>query len=605
MIGESTEAERGESTESGGADSLPPSCQSAARSWPAVLSLSFALLLGATGTAKAQPASTVAPKPDAPSVGARPSVTVSLADPSPVIGVTGETLLRIEVTDAPETPMAIPRVLCSVGQVEDLGREGPTTFTGRYILPASRYPQPAILVAEFVSHAQSLRGMTSIRLRAATTRSLHTDPGAQVTLRVGERSFGPQTAQADGMVHIPVVVSPGVQFSTARSVNQYGKATEQILDWHVPYAQRVLVAAPSVLVAGTMAEVAVYAVDPSGRPASGSDLILRTNDAKIQPLGSKLPGEARFLVRAPAILREKSLRLEAQLKGQSTTRVAARIALVPAPAAGLTLEPEASHLGRGASLRVFLGAADAFGNPVDAGRADVLVDGKIAQVTARSDGEPMVVVSSPGPVGSRDAIIVEGVLDQAHTFRRIPVGLAQRLPRPESSETRPPPRTTLTPRLGVLWNLGAAAGGTLFVDAIAYRSARYPDFGLGLSVGLVQSWFAAESAAGITETALTTLPVLFQLHQRFIAGRTFLGLAVGAGFAVSWARLHSYGTTLVGTSHGAAAEAHVETGFRLGRADLVFSLRYLALYLETFSSGDRIAGSAGGAVADLGYRMGF
>jgi hypothetical protein len=548
------------------------------------------------------------PVADAPHPVPHPTVTLTLADPSPVIGITGETELRIEVSDAPETPMPIPRVLCSVGQVEDLGREGPTKFTGRYILPAGRFPQPAIIVAEFTNFAWPIRGMTTVRLRAAATPSFRTDPGAQVTLRVGDRDFGPQIAPADGVVHVPVVVSPGVEFATARSVNQYGKASEQILDLHVPYSQRVLFVAPDVFVAGAVAEVAVYAVEPSGRPANGSNLVLRATDAKVHPLGSRLPGEALFLVKAPTILKEKNLRMEAQLKDQSKTRVATRITLVPAPAAGLTLEPEAAHLARTpeASLRVFLGAEDAFGNPVDAGRADVLVDGKAAHVKASVEGAPMVIVTTPDPAAGRDEVIVEGVLDSGHAMRRIPIGIGQRLPPPQSPVAPPSPRYTLTPRLGLLWNLGAAAGGALFVDAVAFRSARYPDLGLGLSLGLVQTWFAAESAGGITRTSLTTLPILFQIHQRFLVGRTFFGMGAGAGFAMSWAHIESYGTTVVGSSYGAVAEARLETGFRIGHAaHLVFSLRYLTLYLATFSSGDRINGNAAGAVADLGYRLGF
>ena len=563
-----------------------------------------ALVLCANSSASAQ---TAWISPPGPPNKAQPSVTLALAEPSPVIGVTGETELRIQVTDAPSDPMPMPRVLCSVGQIEDLGREGPASFTARYILPAGRFPQPAIIVAEFAHRSWPLRGMTTVRLRAATTPSLRTDPGAQVTLRVGDRDFGPQTAPSDGIVHIPVVVPPGVEFATARSVNQHGKATEQILDLHVPYSQRVLFAAPDVLVAGTVAEVAVYAVESSGRPANGGSLVMRAGDAKVHPLGSRAPGEARFLVRAPTILREKSLRIEAQIKGQSTTRMATRIALVPAPATGLTLEPEAPHLGRtpGASLRVFLGAEDIFGNPVDAGRAEVLVNGKTAQVRADTDGEPMVVVKTPPPSGGRQDVLVEGVLDMGYAIRRIPIGIQQRAPRPQSVEDNPPPRYTLTPRLGLLWNIGHAAGATLFIDALAFPSVHHPNFGVGLSLGLAQSWFATENASGITQASLATFPILFRIQYRASFGRTFLGLGAGAGFAMSWIRTQTYGATIAGNSYGAAGEASIETGFRLHHGSFVASLRYLAVYLDTFSSGDRVDGNAAGAVLDIGYRLGF
>lgn len=380
-----------------------------------------------------------------------------------------------------------------------------------------------------------------------------------------------------------------------------------MVDLRVPYSQRVLFVAPDVLVAGNVAEVAVYAVDPSGRPASGADLVLRAGESKVHPLGSRIPGEARFLVRAPTILKEKSLRMEAQLKGQSTTRVATRIALVPAPAAGLTLEPEAPYLGRtpGAAVRVFLGAEDVFGNPVDAGRADVLVDGETAQVKADADGEPMVVVKTPALAGGRQDVVVEGVLDQGYAMRRIPIGIKRHPSRPEPPESNPSPRYTVTPRLGLLWNLGDASGATFFVDALAFRSARHPNFGLGLSPGIVQSWFAAENAGGITRVSLTTFPILVRVQYRVSSGRTFFGLGAGAGFAMAWARTSTYGATIVGTSYGAAGEASLETGIRLRHGHFVASLRYLAVYLDRFSSGDRIDGNAAGAMIDVGYRFGF
>ena len=534
----------------------------------------------------------------------QPSVTITLADPSPVIGITGETELLIDVADAPAEGMPLPRVLCSIGQIEDLGREGPARFSARYILPAGRFPQPAIIVAEFRNRIWPLRGMTTVRLRAATTTAMHTDPGAQVTLRVGDRDFGPQTAPADGVVRIPIVVPPGVEFATARSVNKYGKATEQVVDLHVPYAQRLLFAAPVSMRAGSLAELAVYAVEASGRPANGASLILRAANARISPLGSRSPGEARFLVHAPAIVREKRLRVEAQLEGQSTTRLATLIELGPGPATGLTLEPESPFIAPGGgSTRVFLGAEDAFGNPVDAARADVLVDGQPELVRAGIEGPPIVLV--PAPSARQKRIVVEGVLDDAHAVRSIPVGIPPKPPAPALPFSNPSPTYTLTPRLGLLWSLGAAEGATFFVDAIAFRIARLPDFGLGLSVGALQTYFAAENPYALTRTQLTTVPVLVHLHYRANAGRTFVGLGAGAGLAVSFGRFETYDTTIAGTSYGTAAEASVETGLHLRHGHLVLAAHYLFVSLARFSSGDSVKGNAAGIAFDVGYRVGF
>jgi hypothetical protein len=532
------------------------------------------------------------------------SVAITLADPSPVIGITGETELRINVVNPPAEGLPLPRVLCSIGQIEDLGREGPATFSARYILPAGRFPQPAIIVAEFNNLVWPLRGMTTVRLRAATTESMHTDPGAQVTLRVGDRDFGPQTAPADGVVRIPIVVPPGIEFATARSVNQYGKATEQVVDLHVPYAQRLLFAAPASMRAGSVAELAVYAVEPSGRPANGASLVLHATNAPVWPLGSRVPGEARFLVRAPTVLREKRVRIEAQLEGQSTTRLATLIELRPGPATSLALEAESSFIAPGnGSTRVSLGAEDAFGNPVDATRADVLVDGKAESVKTSVEGQPIILVPAPAP--KQKSVIVEGVLDDAHTVRSIPVGIPARPPASARPFANPSPRYTLTPRLGLLWSLGSAEGATLFVDAMAFRIARLPEVGLGLSVGAVQSCFAAENQYAVTKTQLTTVPVLFHLHYRANAGRTFVGVGAGAGLAVSFGRFETYGTTVVGKSYGTAAEASVETGLHLQRGHLVLGAHYLFLSLARFSSGDTVSGNAGGMAFDVGYRLGF
>jgi hypothetical protein len=440
-----------------------------------------------------------------------------------------------------------------------------------------------------------------VRLRAAATPSLHTDPGAQVTVHVDDRDFGPQAASADGMVHVPVVVPPGVDFATARSVNQHGKATEQVIDLRVPYSQRLLFVPPESLVAGAPGEVAVYAVEASGRPANAALLVMRAPGAKVAPLGGLLPGEARFLVTAPTILRDKDLRMEAQLKGQSTTRIATRVPLLPAKAAALRLDPEAPRLARDGrtGVRVFLNAEDAYGNQVDASQADVIVDGKPAVVEA-TEGAAVVVVSAP-PGAARPDVVVEGVLDAGHAVRRIPIG-----PRRRPAESAAgPPRYTLTPRLGLVWNLGALVGGACFVEAAAYRSSRAPNFGVGLSVGVLESRFDTESAGGIARTKLTTLPVLFEVHQRFFprGGRAFFALAAGAGFATSFGRIQSLGATVTGHGFGVALEGMLESGFVLGDAHLVLSLRYLAVYLDKLSSGDRLLGNTAGAIADIGYRL--
>ena len=558
----------------------------------------FPVVMAAPGYATEEPA-IVARKPE-------PRVALALEDPSPIIGVTGETLLRIEVLDAPTTPMPLPRVLCSVGQVEDLSREGDTIFTARYILPAGRFPQPSILVAEFAIPSGSLRGLLISRLRAATTVMAHTDPGAQMTVRVGDKEFGPQTAPADGWVRMPVVVPPGVDFAIARSENRHGKATEQVRELRVPYSRQVLLVAPERLAAGQSGEAVVYAVEPSGRPAPSTQLTLQSSPKlNIQPLGGRIPGEARFIFQAPKVLLEKAIDLQAMLGGQTTTLVKSRVDLVPARPSSVTLDAESAHLDTepGKELRVFLGAEDGYGNGVDAGKASVLVDGIPTAVKATETGTPMVIVKTPRRSHRQRTVDVEAVLDGQYAALDLPIGWPTE-PRADPNERALHPRSTVLPKVGTLWNLGKTNGLTIFVEGVRHRRHSLPGFGLGLSAGLVLTWFNAQNKQGVSQATLGSLPLLAILSQRFTFERWFVGGTVGAGFCFSVASIagfQNYRTT--GYSFGAAGSAALEAGRVLKTGQIVAALRYLFLYLDEFSTGDQIRNNAGGLVAEVGYRL--
>ena len=217
---------------------------------------------------------------------------------------------------------------------------------------------------------------------------------------------------------------------------------------------------------------------PSGSPVSGAELVLRSGRRRVQSLGGETPGEARFLVTAPTVLRQNSMRVEAQLAGQSTTMVAARIALVPGRAASLVLEPDGTRLCRGATpLRVYLGAQDSYGNPVPAGHAAVLVDGIPASASADADGLPWISV--PTPAEAREAVALEAILDDAHAVLALPV----EAPAPQAPSGPPRflalPHYSLTPRLGVLTNFGPLVGATFFVDGFVYPSSYRPCPGSG------------------------------------------------------------------------------------------------------------------------------
>ncbi|MGC9984823.1 MAG: hypothetical protein ABSF35_14490 [Polyangia bacterium] len=553
---------------------------------------------------QALPEKPVVPAPRAEPHASSARVTLSLATASPVLGIEDETELRIVATGDFPSPLPFPRILCSAGRVEDVLREGPTSFSARFLLPSARFPQVAIVVADFSHDSLILRGSLAVRLRAAASPAFHTDPGSRVTVKVGDKQFGPVVAPADGNVHVPVVVSPGIDFALARSVNRYGKSSQELLDLKIPPAQRALVIAPEKLAAGTVSEVAVLAVEPTGRLVDASTILLASSGPRPEPMGSRAAGEARFLIRVPASLQDPTLHLVASLRGHPDVTAEADVVLVSAPTAQVLLQPEVTQPESAPlrSLRVFLSAQDAFGNLTDAGEASLLVDGQPARSQATEDGRAMLVLRPPAVLTGRDTMEVEAVLDSGHATENIPLALfTRRLPPDPVLATR----YTLTPRLGFLWNLRQPPGSALFIEAMASRHPSVAGFTFGVSAGYLHSRFYSWNNAGAGTVILDQIPLLAQARYRRRINRLALSVGAGAGLVLAQARLPIFSSEIAGRSAAFACEGSTEAAFLLHRSQVVFGLRYLAMSLGKLSSGDDIVGNSGGFIVDVGYRIGW
>jgi hypothetical protein len=518
---------------------------------------------------------------------------------APVLGVDEDADVHVEIADTLPAPRDPPRILASTGRVEDIVRLGARSFVGRYVLPAGRFPQAAILVAEVGE--VPVRGFVVLRLRAAASPAFRTDPGAAVTLRIGEKEFGPQRAGRDGNVRVPVVVPPGIGYGVARSVNGFGQATEQTIDLRIPPFRRMLLAAPEAIAAGTVREVAVYAVDASGVPLDLAGIALAVSGGKPQPLGGR-PGEARFLVRAPPSLRQGPLRLQAALRAEPEVIASAELPVTPGPPQRLVLRPDRPRLplGNGSSMRVYLAAEDSFGNPTDPGEATVLADGMRVETRPAEDGRLVAIVPAPARYAGRDHLEVEAALGSAYASQRIPLG---NLPFPDLHGDGLP-WLMVTPRLGVVWSLRHSAGAALLLEALGRRQ-RWPQWLLvGLSVGVLSIDSTASDQLGVSEISLLQLPVLVLARaQRRLAGRLSVGGGVGLGAIWTDARVTSFGRDVSGDRLAPAAEAGGEAALRLPAGQVVLGLRYLAVRGGRLSSGDEIRGNTGGLVADLGYRL--
>jgi hypothetical protein len=528
--------------------------------------------------------------------GADDAITITVAG-SPVLGVDQEAEVRVQLGEGVRADRP-PRIHASTGRVDDLVPSGARAFAGRYVLPPERYPQAAILVAE-VDGAPPVRGFTVVRLRAAASAAFRTDPGAAVTLRIGEKEFGPQRAMRDGSVRVAVVVPPGVTYGVARSLNEFGKATEQTVDLQIQPFRRLLLAAPETIAAGSVHEVAVYGVDAAGLPLDPGALLLQTSHGKPQPLGGR-PGEARFLVRAPP-RGPGPLRLDARLRDEPRVAARADVPVAAGPPSHLGLRPDRTRLplGDGSSMRVYLTAEDAFGNPTDPAAATVLVDGVRVETRAAEDGRTMAVVPAPARYTGRDHLEIEAALGGTYASQRIALA---NLPVPE--RPRGPPRLMVTPRLGMVWSLRGTPGAALLLEVLGRRQSWPSWISVGLCVGLLSIDSTASDQLGVSEISLMQLPLLVVARaQRPLSGRVVVGAGVGVGAVWTDARVTSFGRDVPGQRLAPGGELGGEVAVRLAIGQMVLGLRYLMVPVGELSSGDRLLGNTAGLVADLGYRL--
>jgi len=130
------------------------------------------------------------------------------ADP-PRLELGRDASAELRVTAPPEVDEVA--VTASVGRVEGIRRLPGGGFTARYRPPAERVPQVAIVSAVARTHHGFEDGWIAIPLSGEGDARVRAAPGSEVTLRIGDRTFGPGTANGEGVAIIPVIVPPGVR----------------------------------------------------------------------------------------------------------------------------------------------------------------------------------------------------------------------------------------------------------------------------------------------------------------------------------------------------------------------------------------------------------
>jgi hypothetical protein len=183
-----------------------------------------------------------------------------------VLGVDGATEISAEAPDGLEV-----RFFVNVGEIEPL-EPAAGRSRARYRLPSTRFPQVAIVVAATEDFASV--DWVRIRLHARPTVRFGFEARSTVTVRLGERVFGPVLTDRLGEGELQIEVPPGLREAIAVGTDRLGNVREQPIELSPPpFARTLALCLPSE------EAVLLFALGASGGPATSTEGIALTASA--------------------------------------------------------------------------------------------------------------------------------------------------------------------------------------------------------------------------------------------------------------------------------------------------------------------------------------
>ncbi|NMO14074.1 hypothetical protein HPC49_07605 [Pyxidicoccus fallax] len=300
-------------------------------------------------------------------------VRLALEPPAPVKGRDKEARLTVRLVrpDGTDDDSGAPPVVrVSTGRVEGLERTGPGTYSARYVLPDTRFPEVAILVAFSAwPHPQSTQGAYGrvlVPLAASVTLPGTTEPDAQISIGIAGQSFGPVAAGPDGRFRLPIIVPPGHRMGEGRVVDRAGNVRRIPIDLMLPPTDGLAcVLQPQRLPAdgASRARLVCATSDPLGRPVEDARVTAQARHGTLTGPTRAPGGLLEWRYTAPRALAPDE-RIDAAWPQRGTgSREELALQLVQGPVAevGFTLADALVH--HGSSTRAQVTTQDAFGRP--------------------------------------------------------------------------------------------------------------------------------------------------------------------------------------------------------------------------------------------------
>lgn len=349
------------------------------------------------------------------------NVTLTLEPASPVKG--RDTVATLEIDLGGVEQPAPPVLRANVGTFENVERVGKSRFRARYVLPTTRFPEVAIIVA-FAPwpHPQSVEGafgVLRVPISSAVEVPGRAEAGAEVRLTVGDVTFGPVTAQPGGTFKLPVVIPPGYSMAKTSTVDRVGNKRTSPLDLMLPPTdQLACVVTPTRLPADgvSRARVLCASSDRYGAASRGAKIQWKGGRGTWSPPRDLADGVHEWTWTAPRELGSGTEKLTATWKqGKVDSSEEITVGLSQGPVRSLTVKPEDSVAHAGGLWRAVATTKDQLGRPL----AGVAVQGPGADRAITDDrgeatlkwmlgpdeelGDRIVQVRASGPLGKEPA----------------------------------------------------------------------------------------------------------------------------------------------------------------------------------------------------------
>ena len=272
------------------------------------------------------------------------------------------------------------QLTASVGRIEEVRRLPGGGFAARYRPSGERVPQVAIVAAVGRTPRGAEDGWLAIPLSGQGDARVRAAPGSEVSLRIGDETFGPRRARADGVAVIPIVVPPGVREA------HHGFRP---IDLRIPETPLVHAVIDRAVVHADRQErihVVAYGVAPHGAARRGDAPIVEPSRGTVA-LAAREPGVVAGVWTLPPG-RAGEERLVVRLPSAPATRAVVRLEAVAGPPAvvAVSFDRDALVAGEADEVAVTARALDAGGNAVPAALELSADGGVLEDVREREPG---------------------------------------------------------------------------------------------------------------------------------------------------------------------------------------------------------------------------